>query len=62
MHVIALGGKVREEELACVGPIATATLARYRADAAVIGAAGVSAGCGVTEFDDELAEVSRAAI
>jgi len=62
VDVIALGGKVREEELSCVGPIVTATLARYRADAAVIGAAGVSAGCGVTEFDDELAEVSRAAI
>ena len=62
VNVIALGGKVREEELSCVGPIVTATLARYRADAAVIGAAGVSAECGVTEFDDELAEVSRAAI
>jgi len=62
VHVIALGGVVREEELSCAGPIVTATLARYRADAAVIGAAGVSAGCGVTEFDDELAEVSRAAI
>jgi DeoR family transcriptional regulator, aga operon transcriptional repressor len=62
VHVIALGGTVREEELACVGPIATATIARYRADAAVIGAAGVSAGCGITEFDDDIAEVNRAAI
>jgi DeoR/GlpR family transcriptional regulator of sugar metabolism len=62
VHVIALGGTVREEELSCVGPIATATIARYRADAAVIGAAGVSAGCGITEFDDEVTEVNRAAI
>jgi DeoR/GlpR family transcriptional regulator of sugar metabolism len=62
VHVVALGGTVREEELSCVGPIATATIARYRADAAVIGAAGVSAGCGITEFDDEVAEVNRAAI
>lgn len=61
VQVIALGGTVREEELACVGPIATATIARYRADAAVIGAAGVSAQCGITEFDDEIAEVNRAA-
>jgi DeoR family transcriptional regulator, aga operon transcriptional repressor len=62
VHVIALGGAVREEELSCVGPIATATIARYRADVAVLGAAGVSAQCGVTEFDDDVAEVNRAAI
>src|SRR5215831_19192749 len=36
-HVVALGGTVREEELACVGPIAAAALARYRVDVAVIG-------------------------
>jgi DeoR/GlpR family transcriptional regulator of sugar metabolism len=62
VHVIALGGTVREEELSCVGPIATATIARYQADVAVIGAAGVSGKCGITEFDDEVAEVNRAAI
>jgi DeoR family transcriptional regulator, aga operon transcriptional repressor len=62
VHVIALGGTVREEELSCVGPIATATIARYQADVAVLGAAGISAKCGITEFDDEVAEVNRAAI
>lgn len=61
-HVVALGGAVREEELACVGPIAAASLARYRSDVAVIGAAGVSAAFGVTELEDDLAEVNRAAI
>src|SRR5258706_122277 len=61
-HVVALGGTVREEELACVGPIAVAALARYRADVAVIGAAGVSAAFGITELEDDLAEVNRAAI
>jgi len=61
-HVVALGGTVREEELACVGPIAAAALARYRADVAVIGAAGVSAAFGVSELEDDLAEVNRAAI
>jgi DeoR C terminal sensor domain len=30
--------------------------------AAVLGAAGVSAQCGITEFDDDVAEVNRAAI
>jgi DeoR family transcriptional regulator, fructose operon transcriptional repressor len=62
VHVIALGGTVREEELACVGPLATASVARYRADVAVIGAAGVSGRFGITEIDDEIAEVNRAAI
>jgi DeoR/GlpR family transcriptional regulator of sugar metabolism len=61
-RVIALGGMVSEEELACIGPIATAALARYRTDVAVIGAAGVSAQFGVTEMDDNLAEVNRAAL
>jgi DeoR/GlpR family transcriptional regulator of sugar metabolism len=61
-HVVALGGTVREEELACVGPIAVASLARYRADVAVIGAAGVSARFGITELEDDLAELNRAAI
>jgi DeoR family transcriptional regulator, aga operon transcriptional repressor len=61
-HVVALGGTVREEELACVGPVAVATLTRYRADVAVIGAAGVSATFGITELEDDLAEVNRAAI
>lgn len=61
-HVVALGGTVREEELACVGPIAAATVARYRSDVAVIGAAGVSAAFGITELEDDLAEVNRAAI
>lgn len=61
-HVVALGGTVREEELACVGPVAVATLARYLTDVAVIGAAGVSAAFGITELEDDLAEVNRAAI
>jgi|HubBroStandDraft_2_1064218.scaffolds.fasta_scaffold41097_3 DeoR/GlpR family transcriptional regulator of sugar metabolism len=61
-RVVALGGSVREEELACVGPITVASLARYRADVAVIGAAGVSARFGLTELEDDLAEVNRAAI
>ena len=61
-HVVALGGTVREEELACVGPIAVAALTRYRADVAVIGAVGVSARFGITELEDDLAEVNRAAI
>jgi DeoR/GlpR family transcriptional regulator of sugar metabolism len=62
VEVVALGGTVREEELACVGPIATSALERYRTDVAVVGAAGVSARFGITEIDDDLAELNRTAI
>jgi DeoR/GlpR family transcriptional regulator of sugar metabolism len=62
VDVIALGGAVRRDELTCVGPIAAATLARFRFDLAVIGAAGLSARWGLTELDDDEAEIQRLAI
>ena len=40
VEVVALGGSVRRDELTCVGPVAVATLGRYRFDLAVVGAAG----------------------
>jgi DeoR/GlpR family transcriptional regulator of sugar metabolism len=62
VDVVALGGTVRRDELTCVGPAAAATLARFRFDLAVVGAAGLSARWGVTELDDGDAEVQRLAI
>jgi DeoR family transcriptional regulator of aga operon len=62
LAVVALGGAVLRDELTCVGPIATATLAHYRFDAAVIGAAGISARWGITELTEEEAAVQRAAL
>ncbi len=62
LRVVALGGTVRRDDLTATGPVAVATLARYRFDVAVIGAAGVSARWGVTELSDEEAEVQRVAI
>ena len=62
LRVVTLGGSVLRDELTCVGPIAIATLARYRFDAAVIGAAGVSARWGITELTDAEAAVQRAAL
>jgi DeoR/GlpR family transcriptional regulator of sugar metabolism len=62
INVIALGGTVRRDELTCVGPAAAATLARFRFDLAVIGAAGLSARWGLTEVDDADAEIQRLAI
>ena len=62
VEVVALGGNVRRDELTCVGPAAAATLARYRFDLAIVGAAGVGARWGITELDDDDAEIQRAAI
>jgi len=62
LRVVALGGTVRRDDLTAVGPTAVATLARYRFDAAVIGAAGVSARWGITELADEEAEIQRVAV
>lgn len=62
VEVVALGGTIRRDELTCVGPVAAATLARFRFDLAVIGAAGLSATWGLTEVDDGEAEIQRLAI
>ena len=48
VDVVALGGTVRRDELTCVGPAAAATLARFRFDLAVIGAAGTAAHAGAS--------------
>ena len=62
LQTIAVGGTVLRDDLTATGPIAVATIERYRFDVAVIGAAGVSARWGITELSDEEAEVQRAAI
>ena len=62
VDVVALGGAVRRDELTCVGPVAAATLTRFRFDLAVVGAAGLSAKWGLTEMDDGEAEIQRLAI
>lgn len=58
-RVVALGGSVLNDDLACVGPVAAATVRRYHADVAVLGAAGVSVRRGITELDAEAAEIQR---
>lgn len=62
MHVVILGGAVRHDELTCVGPVARATLERYRFDLAVLGAAGLTARWGITDLNDEESEIHRVAI
>jgi DeoR/GlpR family transcriptional regulator of sugar metabolism len=62
VNVVALGGSVLRDELSCGGPIATAALARFRFDLAVIGAAGLSTRWGITELTEDEAEVQRTAI
>lgn len=61
-RVVALGGAVRRDELSCIGPITASSVARYNADVAVLGAAGLSIRAGMTELTDEEAEVHRAMI
>jgi DeoR/GlpR family transcriptional regulator of sugar metabolism len=61
-RVVATGGTVHRDELSCVGPAAVATLARYTFDVAVIGCAAIDARVGVTELNDEDAEIQRFAV
>lgn len=58
-RVVVLGGTVRRDELSCIGPVAAATVRRYHADVAVLGAAGLSVRHGITELNDDEAEVHR---
>ncbi len=58
-HVVVLGGTVRRDELSCIGPIAAGSVKHYHPQVAVLGAAGVSSRFGVTELDDEAAEINR---
>jgi DeoR/GlpR family transcriptional regulator of sugar metabolism len=62
VRVVAIGGSVLRDELSCNGPAAMRAIERYRFDAAVIGAAGLSARWGVTELTDDEAEIQRTAI
>jgi DeoR/GlpR family transcriptional regulator of sugar metabolism len=58
-HVVVLGGTIRRDELSCIGPIASGTVRHYHPQVAVLGAAGISARFGITELDDEAAEINR---
>ena len=62
LRTVALGGSILRDDLTAVGPIAAASLQRYRFDVAVIGTAGVSARWGITELSDDEAEIQRVAI
>jgi DeoR family transcriptional regulator, fructose operon transcriptional repressor len=59
---VVLGGTVRRDELSCIGPAARATLERYRFDLTVIGVAGLTARWGLTDLNDDEAEIHRMAI
>lgn len=62
IDTIMVGGHVRQDELNCVGPLAIDGVRRYNTDLAVIGAAGVHCRRGVSELDDNEAEVIREAL
>jgi DeoR/GlpR family transcriptional regulator of sugar metabolism len=62
LRSVILGGTVRRDELSCVGPVARGTLERYRFDLAVLGTAGLTAKWGVTDINDDEAEIHRVAV
>lgn len=62
VRVVVLGGTVRRDDLSCIGPAARATLERYRFDLAILGAAGLTTRWGLTELNDDDAEIHRLAI
>jgi DeoR/GlpR family transcriptional regulator of sugar metabolism len=62
VRVVCLGGAVLPDELCCVGAGALRTLATYRFDLAVVGAAGFSSRWGITELTDDEAEIQRSAV
>lgn len=62
IKIVCLGGAVLRDELSCIGPGALRTLATYRFDLAVIGAAGLSVRWGITDLTDEEAEVQRSVL
>jgi DeoR/GlpR family transcriptional regulator of sugar metabolism len=62
LRVVILGGTVRRDELSCIGPLARATLERYRFDLAVLGTAGLTSKWGLTDLNEEEAEVHRVAV
>jgi DeoR/GlpR family transcriptional regulator of sugar metabolism len=62
IDTLMVGGRVRQDELSCVGPLAIDGVRRYNTDLAVIGAAGISSRRGVSELDDNEAEVIREAL
>ncbi len=62
LRAVILGGTVRRDELSCVGAAARSTLERYRFDLAVLGTAGLSVRWGLTDLNDEEAEIHALAI
>lgn len=59
IRVISTGGLVATEDLAQTGSLAAATISRFNADLAVIGAKGISRTAGMSEADHEIAELNR---
>jgi DeoR/GlpR family transcriptional regulator of sugar metabolism len=57
--VISTGGNVDPDDLSQVGPLADATLARYFATKAFIGAGGVHPDVGITDYSAAQADLNR---
>jgi len=62
LRVIVLGGIVRTGEHSLIGPSTREALERFHIDVCVLGAGGIGAEAGLTEFDLDDAAIKRAAI
>ncbi|WP_138444048.1 DeoR/GlpR family DNA-binding transcription regulator [Sinomonas susongensis] len=62
VEVVLLGGRLRHISSGTVGPLAEAALAALTADAAFLGADGVSARRGLSEETDQQASLKRAMV
>lgn len=59
INVISTGGNIATYDLAQTGVIAIETMMRFYATRTIIGSGGVSKVGGLTEFDQEIAEINR---
>src|SRR5204862_6651846 len=60
IELIAIGGRVQPEALACAGAVTVDAYRAIRADACVLGVAGVDVSAGVTALNPDEAQVTRA--
>lgn len=56
-HVYFIGGYVRKGEFSTSGALANASMMRFNADKAIIGAAGITLDAGITDYNMEEADI-----
>jgi DeoR/GlpR family transcriptional regulator of sugar metabolism len=62
IEVVSTGGVIATHDLAQTGAIALETINRFVATRTIIGSGGVSKNGGLTEFDQEIADINRSMV